>query len=194
MAIIDQTVLNEIPLKRPYAARKTCRYVSHGRAKRVMDFVLSIAILVAVWPIMTFIAVLLWVRNGSVIRRKAVIGQNGAEFEMLLYQTSDDPLLDRILRSSGLMYLPQLLNVISGRMSLVGPRPLQIQEFGKYNRIAGLYMKVRPGLTGLWFVSQERTMGEMAQSRLDRTYIKGGTILMDLAIILRTPFVYLNLS
>jgi lipopolysaccharide/colanic/teichoic acid biosynthesis glycosyltransferase len=79
-------------------------------------------------------------------------------------------------------------------MSLVGPRPLRIEDFDGLKHVVGLYMSVRPGLTGLWFVSDERSLGDVALNRLDRVYIKTGTFLMDITILLRTPFVFLRLA
>jgi lipopolysaccharide/colanic/teichoic acid biosynthesis glycosyltransferase len=92
----------------------------------------------------------------------------------------------RILRASGLDELPQIFNVLSGEMSLVGPRPCLPNEFAKYEpwhreRVNGL-----PGLTGLWQVSgkNKTTFNEMI--RMDLRYLNDMSILLDLQIMFKT--------
>ncbi|MDM9646370.1 sugar transferase [Rhizobium sp. S163] len=91
-----------------------------------------------------------------------------------------------IMRKSSVDEIPQLLNIILGNMSLVGPRPIAAGEAELYGVHYADYIKVRPGLTGLWQVSgrNETTYGERVQ--LDVRYIRERTILGDLAILIRT--------
>lgn len=91
-----------------------------------------------------------------------------------------------IMRKSSIDEVPQLLNIILGNMSLVGPRPISAGEAELYGVHYADYIKVRPGLTGLWQVSgrNETTYGERVQ--LDVRYIRERTILGDLAILVRT--------
>jgi len=170
-------------------------YVSHSRLKRGLDLLVSLAFLALVLPLFAVIALgLRKSGDGTIFDRRPVIGRKGAEFNALLFRSDANTRLGRWLRGTGLGSLPQLLNVLFGHMSLVGPKPLQIGEFDGLKNSVSLYMTVRPGLTGLWFVSDERSMGAVARTRLDRIYIKTGSLLMDLGILLRTPFVFLRLA
>ncbi len=91
-----------------------------------------------------------------------------------------------IMRKSSVDEIPQLLNIILGNMSLVGPRPIAAGEAELYGVHYADYIKVRPGLTGLWQVSgrNETTYGERVQ--LDVRYVRERTILGDIAILIRT--------
>lgn len=102
--------------------------------------------------------------------------------------------LGRFLRASSLDELPQLLNVIRGDMSLVGPRPIVHPELCQYtDRGAGdAYLHTRPGLTGLWQVSGRNRLGYNDRVRLDLDYMTTASPLTDLRILLRTPFAVLR--
>ena len=109
----------------------------------------------------------------------------------------DDPRvtgLGALLRRSSLDELPQLLNVVKGEMSLVGPRPITEDELSLYGPVAGLYLRVRPGLTGLWQVSGRSAVGFEQRARLDSEYILGWRLSRDLAILARTVAVVLSRS
>jgi exopolysaccharide production protein ExoY len=93
----------------------------------------------------------------------------------------------RVLRRTSLDELPQLINVLKGEMSLVGPRPVVQAELETlYGPAAPLYLSVRPGLTGPWQVSM-RSDGDYARRvALDAAYVRHPSILTDIAILLRT--------
>ena len=174
---------------------RAVRYVSHSRLKRGLDLLVSVALLVMVFPLMLLISAMLWRRTGGkIFDQRPLIGRQGAEFKAFLFCADPETGFGRWLLASGLVSLPQLFNVLLGEMSLVGPRPLQISDFGQIKNSVSLYMSVRPGMTGLWYVSDERSLGDVAQTRLDRIYMKTGSFLMDLAILVRTPFVALRLG
>lgn len=92
----------------------------------------------------------------------------------------------RFLRQSSLDELPQLFNVLSGDMSLVGPRPVTQAEMKHYGSVAPLYMSVRPGITGLWQVSGRNDVGYNERVALDKHYILNHHVLLDLFILYRT--------
>ena len=94
--------------------------------------------------------------------------------------------LGKFLRRSSLDELPQLWNVLTGRMSLVGPRPIVAAEAEKYGSDFGYYLAVKPGLTGLWQTSGRSTLTYDERVALDRVYVETWSLLSDLRILLRT--------
>lgn len=94
--------------------------------------------------------------------------------------------IGKFLRRSSLDELPQLLNVLAGEMSLVGPRPVTVDELRHYGNTAQLYMSARPGITGLWQVSGRNDVGYAQRVALDQHYIERGGALLDLVILYRT--------
>lgn len=108
----------------------------------------------------------------------------------------NDPRITRIgrfLRSTSLDELPQLINVLRGEMSLVGPRPVQEAEIDRYyGASAAHYMAVRPGITGLWQVSGRNETSYESRVALDVSYVSRPSLLADLSILLRTPVAVLS--
>ncbi len=100
--------------------------------------------------------------------------------------------LGRFLRASSLDELPQLLNVLRGDMSLVGPRPVVPEEIGGYGHLAYSYLGVRPGITGMWQVPGRSHVRFPERAELDRRYYEGRSLILDLKILLRTPVVVLR--
>ena len=101
----------------------------------------------------------------------------------------DDPRLSPIgdfLRRTSLDELPQLVNVVKGEMSLVGPRPIVRSELKRYGLDAGYYLMVRPGMTGLWQVSGRSDIEYDKRVYLDTWYVKNWSIGYDLTIIAKT--------
>ncbi|GLS42669.1 hypothetical protein GCM10007884_06540 [Methylobacterium brachythecii] len=94
--------------------------------------------------------------------------------------------LGKILRETSLDELPQLLNIIRGEMSVVGPRPIVTQELIRYGSAIAEYQSVRPGLTGLWQCSGRSDTSYDERVMLDREYVRHWSMTGDLAIILRT--------
>lgn len=98
----------------------------------------------------------------------------------------------RVLRATSLDELPQLFNVLFGQMSLVGPRPVPMQELrDRYGQHAVHYLSVRPGLTGPWQVSGRSDVSYEARVSLDVAYAQNPSLLTDLRILLRTVVVVL---
>ena len=92
----------------------------------------------------------------------------------------------RILRASGLDELPQILNVLSGEMTLVGPRPCLPNEFANYEPWQRKRVNVLPGLTGLWQVSGKNKTSFNEMIRMDLAYVNNMSLLLDLKIMFKT--------
>ena len=119
--------------------------------------------------------------------KKLATGQADADE---LKKLTDDPRVTRVgrfLRKASLDELPQLVNVLLGKMSLVGPRPaleyeLQYYDEGHFERFA-----VKPGMTGLWQVSGRNELGFTEMLELDADYARSSNFLTDVKILLKTP-------
>ncbi|MFD0142504.1 MULTISPECIES: sugar transferase [unclassified Streptomyces] len=182
--------------------------------KRIIDVIGSIVLLLLAAPMMCVIAfVIVFNSPGGVIYRQVRVGLNGRPFEMFKFRTmrvgahaerdslaalneSDghlfkvrhDPRITpegKWLRRLSLDELPQLVNVLRGDMSLVGPRPLILADSG-YTGDARTRLSVVPGLTGLWQVSGRSKLAWEEMVRLDLHYVKHQSIALDLAILVRT--------
>jgi undecaprenyl-phosphate galactose phosphotransferase len=102
----------------------------------------------------------------------------------------DDPRITRIgawLRRTSLDELPQLLNVLRGEMSLVGPRPVVAEELARYGDNIVYYVESTPGLTGLWQVSGRNDLDYRRRVHLDCWYVKNWSLWCDLVILIKTP-------
>lgn len=127
------------------------------------------------------IALLLWLQDDRpVLAREPRVGQWGRCFELLRFRT-DDRALGAALRRYNLDELPQLINVVKGDMSLVGPRPAPPGDARAAD--AHLWLAVKPGLTGPWLSSQAPRTREDASIELDR-YLRNWSLGSDLAILL----------
>ena len=97
--------------------------------------------------------------------------------------------MGRLLRRSSLDELPQLWNVIKGEMSLVGPRPIIDEELRRYGERINLYIKVIPGITGLWQISGRSNTTYEERVSLDSYYVYNWSVWLDLYILARTILV-----
>ena len=105
------------------------------------------------------------------------------------HKLKNDPRITPIgkwLRKFSLDELPQLFNILIGQMSVVGPRPIVIDEIKKYGKFFDDYCSVRPGLTGLWQVSGRNDISYDARVQLDVSYARNRTLLLDMKIVLQT--------
>jgi exopolysaccharide production protein ExoY len=82
--------------------------------------------------------------------------------------------------------LPQVISVLRGEMSMVGPRPIVADEVPKYGAVFGLYLQVRPGLTGLWQASGRTDTSYRSRIVLDLRYLQERTLWLDLWVLLKT--------
>lgn len=100
--------------------------------------------------------------------------------------------IGRVLRATSLDELPQLINILRGEMSLVGPRPITKDELIRYGRAADHYLAVRPGLTGPWQISGRNDVGYNERVALDHAYVSDLSLFRDIVILLRTPSAVLS--
>ncbi len=114
----------------------------------------------------------------------------------LTQKLRDDPRvlgsIGRFLRQSSLDELPQLLNVVRGHMSLVGPRPVVRSELQHYELSLHWYLSTRPGLTGPWQISGRSDTSYATRVKLDIDYAMNPSLRRDIAILLRTPVAVLT--
>ncbi|WP_158889747.1 sugar transferase [Amycolatopsis anabasis] len=183
--------------------------------KEVVDRVASALLLTLLSPLLLLIAASIKLGDrGPVIYRQRRVGRDGNTFTMFKFRTmvrnadavretllSDneaagplfklrkDPRVTRIgsvLRRYSLDELPQLFNVLTGRMSLVGPRPPLPEETETYERDARRRLLVKPGLTGLWQVSGRSDLTWAESIRLDLRYVEDWSLALDLVILWKT--------
>jgi lipopolysaccharide/colanic/teichoic acid biosynthesis glycosyltransferase len=189
--------------------------------KRILDVSFAALLLLALSPVILLVAILVLVRDGRPIfysdRRAGLFGRPisirkfrtmrvGADRERAemwaqsetsgpAFKIAADPRvtsLGRVLRRYSLDELPQLWDVLRGRLSLVGPRPAGLDELERYEDRHRLRLTVRPGVTGLWQV--RRRMDDDFEQRIsdDLEYIRRWSIVFDLEVILRTIRVVLS--
>ncbi|WP_081911706.1 sugar transferase [Clostridium culturomicium] len=184
--------------------------------KRVLDLVCSLLALVLGSPILLIVALAIRVDSkGPIVFGHMRIGKNGKPIKVYKFRTmyenaseifenfseeqkreyyinfklDNDPRITKIgsfLRKTSLDELPQLINIIKGDMSIVGPRPIVEKEIDKYGIYANKMFSVVPGLTGYWQANgrSDTTYDERVQ--MDMYYIDNRSLLMDFKIILKT--------
>jgi exopolysaccharide biosynthesis polyprenyl glycosylphosphotransferase len=183
--------------------------------KRVFDFLGGSVLLLLAAPVMLVFAVAIKLQDGGpVLFRQTRVGRDGELFECLkfrsmvvdaearlsgvthlnendgvLFKVQRDPRITRvgrIIRRYSIDELPQLVNVINGDMSLVGPRPALPSEVRRYAPDVQRRLHVRPGMTGLWQVSGRSDLSWDDTVRLDLYYVDNWSIVQDLSIMART--------
>jgi lipopolysaccharide/colanic/teichoic acid biosynthesis glycosyltransferase len=97
--------------------------------------------------------------------------------------------IGKALRASSIDEIPQLINVLRGEMSLVGPRPVTLEELSRYGADAEHYKAVLPGITGLWQVNGRNSLTYEQRIEFDVEYVKRWSLLLDMSILFRTPWV-----
>jgi lipopolysaccharide/colanic/teichoic acid biosynthesis glycosyltransferase len=122
-------------------------------------------------------------------KRKAELEHRNERAEGLLFKIRDDPRVTpvgRWLRKFSLDELPQLVNVVQGKMSLVGPRPPLPAEVELYQDDVRRRLLVKPGLTGLWQISGRSDLDWDESVRLDLRYVENWSFTLDLMILWKT--------
>jgi exopolysaccharide biosynthesis polyprenyl glycosylphosphotransferase len=112
-----------------------------------------------------------------------------------LFKMKDDPRITRVgrfLRRTSIDELPQLWNVLKGDMSLVGPRPHEPQEVSQYETPQKKLLTIRPGITGMAQVSGRTDLTFAEESRIDMLYVEQWSLLLDVIIMLKTPFILIK--
>jgi exopolysaccharide production protein ExoY len=100
--------------------------------------------------------------------------------------------LGRFLRRSSLDELPQIINVLTGQMSLVGPRPVVPEEVENYGDQRPIYFSVRPGITGAWQGNGRSTVDYPDRVHIDTEYVNSWSVWLDVKILVKTPIVVLS--
>lgn len=184
--------------------------------KRLVDSILTIVLCLLVLPVLLAVAVGVRLDSrGPILFWQKRVGAQGEEFNMpkfrtmvadaeaqlsdlgaeghdtnhMLFKMKDDPRVSRVgkvLRKYSLDELPQLISVMRGEMSLVGPRPPLPSEVAEYETDAIRRLRVKPGLTGLWQVSGRSDLSWDESLRLDLWYVDNWSLLLDLQILSRT--------
>ena len=191
------------------------------QSKRLLDIIVSVALLLTLSPLIAVIVFLIWLQaDGPVLYLSRRIGRNGRPFTMykfrtmvpdadrlkcslltrnerstILFKISNDPRvtrLGRILRKYSFDEIPQLLNVLRGEMSLVGPRPPLASEVQQYDPHHLIRLTVPPGLTGLWQIEARRSPSFHDYIALDSEYVRNWSMWLDLKILWRTIGVVLS--
>jgi lipopolysaccharide/colanic/teichoic acid biosynthesis glycosyltransferase len=183
--------------------------------KRGMDIVIASTVLVLASPVLAVAALLIKLQDrGPVLFRQKRVGLHGEVFELRklrtmtvdaekglerlkadnersgpLFKLSADPRVTRIgkvLRATSIDELPQLLDVLTGKLSLVGPRPALPSEVAQFDRALLDRHDVLPGLTGLWQAEARHNPSFDAYRHLDLFYVENWTVLLDILILFAT--------
>jgi exopolysaccharide biosynthesis polyprenyl glycosylphosphotransferase len=191
--------------------------------KELFDRLGAMFLLVVLGPVLLGVALCVRATSrGPVLFRQVRVGRDGGEFRIfkfrsmyvdaearlaelkhlnehdgVLFKIRDDPRVTpvgRWLRRFSLDELPQLLNVVAGQMSLVGPRPPLPQEVAAYPADVRRRLAVKPGMTGLWQVSGRSDLSWEEAVRLDLRYVENWSLSLDLVILLRTMTAVLRSS
>jgi lipopolysaccharide/colanic/teichoic acid biosynthesis glycosyltransferase len=159
--------------------------------KRCFDIFLGALILLVTGPFWLVISASIKLQDGGPILFKHSLVGKGGKF-LKNYKLEDDPRVTRIgkwLRKLSLDELPQLINILKGDMSLVGPRPVKVEELPKFGDFQKERLKIRPGLTGYWQVNGRSTTSYEERVQMDKFYMQKCNIWMDLVILLKTPLI-----
>lgn len=188
---------------------------SHLWVKRALDIVGASVLLILTSPLLLVTAILIWLEDrGPITYTAPRAGRRGQFFSMYkfrsmvanandlkkqmqaenertgpLFKVSNDPRITKVgrfIRETSIDELPQLLNVLKGDMSLVGPRPALPEEEAAFDEELRDRFEVRPGITGLWQVEARSNAAFNAYRRLDLHYVENWTIALDLRILLAT--------
>jgi len=189
-------------------------------AKRFIDILLSAFGIIALIPVLLIIALCIKLDDGgSILHFREIIGKNGRRFYALKFRTmipdadsylakhpellqkfqknmklERDPRVTRMgrfLRKTSLDELPQLVNVLVGQMSLVGPRIIHPSELSRFGQYAQKRLSVKPGITGLWQISGRQHISYDERVQLDMRYIDSRSFIVDLTILIKTLKVFI---
>nr|WP_253199146.1 sugar transferase [Clostridium gasigenes] len=187
-------------------------------SKRTLDIVASLIGLIVLSPIIVITGILIRIESkGPIIFSQKRIGLNGRKFKMYkfrsmvlnaealktklleqnemsgpMFKMKEDPRITKtgkFIRKTSIDELPQLINVLKGEMSLVGPRPSLPQEVEKFEPWMMKRLEVKPGLTCYWQVSGRNNIDFEAWMQLDLDYVNDRSFLLDIKLIFRTFFV-----
>ena len=171
--------------------------------KRMLDFILSLIALIILSPLLLIVAIFVRIKLGSpIIFKQQRPGKNEKIFTLYKFRTMTDnkdengnllpdserlTKFGKILRSTSLDELPELVNILKGDMSLVGTRPPTVEEFENYDLKHKARLGIKPGLTGMWQVSGRSDIKDFEEVvGLDTYYIAHWDLGLDIKILLKT--------
>lgn len=170
--------------------------------KRTLDFVLALIALLILFPILFIVTILLAIYNkGGVFFTQDRPGKDGKIFKVVKFKTMTDERdskgellpdskrltkVGQFVRSTSIDELPQLINVLLGDMSLIGPRPLLVQYLPLYNEEQAKRHLVRPGITGWAQVNGRNAISWEDKFKLDTWYVENISFKLDLKIFFKT--------
>lgn len=215
---VEVQELSYVPLITPSRVRITG---ADALLKSALDYALAISALVALAPVLVLLALLVKFDSpGPILHRRRVLGVSGRSFDAFKFRTMvvnadevlardaklrarfeqgyklrEDPRITCIggfLRKTSLDELPQLLNVLRGEMSLVGPRMIAPDEAARYGKWQLNLLTVKPGITGPWQVQGRSELPYEQRVHLSMNYIRNHTLWLDLSILLRTVIIVLR--
>lgn len=170
--------------------------------KRTIDFCIVFTALLFIWPILVVVAIWLKIANkGDAFFLQSRPGKDGKIFKVIKFKTMTDERdangnllpddkrltpVGKLVRSTSIDELPQLINVLKGDMSLIGPRPLLVQYLPLYNADQGRRHEVRPGITGWAQVNGRNAISWSRKFELDVWYVDHISFVLDLKILFMT--------
>jgi undecaprenyl-phosphate galactose phosphotransferase len=170
--------------------------------KRMLDFILSLIALIILSPILLIVAILVRIKLGSpIIFKQQRPGKNGKIFTLYKFRTMTDnkdengnllpdserlTKFGKLLRSTSLDELPELINILKGDMAIVGPRPLLVKYLPYYTEKEKHRHDVRPGLTGLAQICGRNNLDWNERFEMDLKYVNSVSFKEDLIIIFKT--------
>ncbi len=183
--------------------------------KRIFDILVATLALAILSPMLAVVAALIKITSpGPVFFRQGRLGKNGTPFQIYKFRSmrpggpdvrnadgsvftgaSDSRVtaIGKFIRKTSIDELPQLINVVLGSMSLVGPRPDLVDQRALYTEIEERKLLVKPGMTGLAQISGRNTISWEERKRIDVEYVERQSIRLDFAILLKTiPYVLLS--
>ncbi|MBZ5981193.1 sugar transferase [Leuconostoc gasicomitatum] len=191
--------------------------------KRVVDYIGSVSGIILLSPLCIIIAIFIKLEDGGpVLFKQERVGHNGANFYIYkfrsmcqdaeklkldileqnevkgaMFKIKNDPRITyvgKFIRKHSLDELPQLVNVLLGDMSLVGPRPPLVEEVLQYNDYQKQRLLVRPGLSGLWQISGRNNLSFDQMVEIDLEYIQRRNMWLDLTIIFKTMYTVISIK
>ena len=184
--------------------------------KRIIDIIIGVIGLIICLPIFVIIGIIIKIDSkGPIFFKHKRIGKHGKKIEIYKFRTmidnaeeamknfteeqkkefaenfklENDPRVTRvgkILRKTSLDELPQIINILKGEMSIIGPRPIVKSELEKYGNNQGKFLSVAPGLTGYWAANGRSDVSYEERMALELYYVENRSLILDLKIFFKT--------